>query len=178
MNRQPAWEPGGLGSSPSAQTQGPCFLWGSISSAARRRPGALWGCPCGPVLDCTLRQRSRWGRGLQGIPPPQATTLGQSEPLSSPCNPRWDSEEAQMPTPTPRGLTPAPAGYLTLPPGGPPDGASAAGDQVGQCEHRGPAPSPSAAPGGGAQAGACCTGRPSHRGALVLECSRHHVPRR
>ena len=118
------------------------------------------------------------GTGLQGSPPSQATTLGPSEPLSLPCNPRRDSEEGTDAHPHPQGLGPSPAGYLTLPPGGPPDGASAAGDQVGQCEHRGPAPSPSAAPGGGAQAGARCTGRPSHGGALVLECSGHHVPRR
>lgn len=41
--------------------------------------------------------------GLQGIPPPQATTLGPSEPLSSPCNPRRDSEEGTDAHPHPQG---------------------------------------------------------------------------
>lgn len=94
----------------------------------------------------------------------------------SPClRPRGPAAAAAPSAPV------GPGPYLTVPPGSPPDRARAAGDQVGQCEHGGPAPSPSELHGRAQpwapsdEAAAPGAGRAAHPGTLGLECSGHRV---
>lgn len=153
MDRQLEREPGGLGSSPCCCDQRALLSRSSVSSAAVGMP-----LRAGPGLYPE-------GTGPLGTRPAasplrraQETTLGPRDCQDHPqpeCQPRL-------------GVCPAPARYLTVPPRGPRDGASRAGDQVGQREHCGPAPAPPTAPGSSgaqhrparAQAGARCAGRP------------------
>lgn len=108
--------------------------------------------------------------------PREDRTLGEGDRCSQ-CLPPLPGPAAAAAPSAPVG----PGPYLTAPPGSPPDRASAAGDQVGQREHCGPAPSPSELHGRAQpwaprdEAAAPGAGRATHPGTLGLECSGHRV---
>lgn len=155
-----------------------------------------------------LPQRQEGGRspgtpaGRPSVPRGQAPRARL--PFPGPMSPAARaSERAQLPTHR-RGQALGPALYLPVPPGGPQDGASAAGEQVGQREHRdqpfpaqlpaGPAVQPTpwaralecpgamvpgreGAPVGGATAGPCLgPGSPSEQGGVTYTMAPESHP--
>lgn len=136
----------------------------------------------------------------------QRTGSEGAAPLPGPGSPTARASERHSCPPT-VGRALGPALYLPVPPGGPQDGASAAGEQVGQCEHRaqpfpaqllaGPAVQPApwaralecpgamvpgreGAPVGGATVGPCLgPGSPSEQGGVTytLAPESHPGPR-
>ena len=172
MDRQLDWEPGGLGFSLSAAgPQDPPFPW----SLCSQLPGVTgdpllvspWASPC-PGPERTEHWGQGEGAGACDDPLPRAlkTTLRALGCCS--CRPTHPTRAWPSP-------------YLMVLPNSPLEDSGTAGNQVGQCEHRCPAPSPSKLHGGAQpwaprdQAGAPGVGRPSHQHVLGLECSGHHV---